>query len=101
MRYSHERVFSVRGAVNALPESCSAYSPWGHFCGEFCPTGRAFGKRASSELKCDPNPDRYCGERERETFTFQPKLGLNDRVRCIERENPKLEFVKDVYDTAF
>ena len=25
-----------RGAVNAVPDNCSAYNPCGHFCGLFC-----------------------------------------------------------------
>lgn len=31
-RYNHVRKLSLRGAVKALPDSCSAYSPCGHSC---------------------------------------------------------------------
>ena len=41
MRYSHERRFCARGAVKAVPDSCSAYRPSGERCGEFCPCGKA------------------------------------------------------------
>ena len=40
MRYVHVRRFSERGAVNALPEICSAYKPCATCCGEFCPCGK-------------------------------------------------------------
>ncbi|MNH14986.1 hypothetical protein D3C79_745910 [compost metagenome] len=43
MRYSQVRRNSLRVMVNAVPESSSAYSPYGAFCGEFCPTGSAPG----------------------------------------------------------
>ena len=49
-------MFSVRGAVNAEPEICSAYKPYGHFCGEFCPFGSASGQRESSDVKYEPKP---------------------------------------------
>src|ERR1700722_15466875 len=41
MRYSHERRLAARGAVNAVPENCSAYSPNGQRCGELRPRGSA------------------------------------------------------------
>ena len=44
MRYSHERRLCARGAVKAVPESCSAYRPYGAFCGEFWPCGTAPGR---------------------------------------------------------
>lgn len=35
---------STRIVVNIIvPESCSAYNPNGHFCGLFCPIGKALG----------------------------------------------------------
>lgn len=34
-RYSHDCWFSCRGAVNAVPDSFSAYKPRGGFWGEF------------------------------------------------------------------
>src|SRR5277367_4360053 len=43
MRYSHERRFACRGAVNAVPEICSAYKPYGQCCGELRPCGSAPG----------------------------------------------------------
>ncbi len=43
MRYSQLRRLSARGAVKAVPEYCSAYSPYGQRCGEFRPSGRAPG----------------------------------------------------------
>ena len=77
MRYSHERRLLVLGAekfqlnwlncrvsrgwlpVKAEPDSCSAYSPYAHFCGEFCPSGRASGHRGSSVANSLPNPLKY------------------------------------------
>ena len=44
MRYSQERRLAARGAVNAVPESCSAYKPYATRCGELRPTGKAPGK---------------------------------------------------------
>lgn len=41
MRYSHDWRFSWRGAVNAVPESFSAYRPYGGFCGELVAMGNA------------------------------------------------------------
>jgi hypothetical protein len=55
IRYSHVRRFAPRGAVNAVPESCSAYSPNGQRCGEFCPTGNAPG--SASVANSLPKPD--------------------------------------------
>lgn len=52
--YIHVLWFSARGAVNAVPESTSAYSPLGARCGEFCPTGSA--PRTASLLKVLPKP---------------------------------------------
>ena len=43
-----------RGAVNAVPESCSAYRPCGARCGEFWPSGNAPG--TASVEKCPPKP---------------------------------------------
>ena len=40
-----------------MPESCSAYSPYGQRCGEFCPTGRALG--AASVATRLPKPEWY------------------------------------------
>ena len=34
MRYSQLRRLAPRGAVNAVPLNCSAYSPWATRCGE-------------------------------------------------------------------
>ena len=33
---SNLRLLLSLGAVNAVPDNCSAYSPYGHFCGLFC-----------------------------------------------------------------
>jgi hypothetical protein len=41
IRYSQERRLWLRGAVNAVPEICSAYRPYGARCGEFWPAGSA------------------------------------------------------------
>ncbi len=57
MRYSQERRLCARGSVNAVPLSCSAYSPSGARWGEFRPSGRAPG--TASELCSLPKPDRY------------------------------------------
>ena len=46
----------ARGAVKGDPESCSAYSPYGHFCGELRPTGSAPG--SASVSKPLPKPER-------------------------------------------
>ncbi|MNS65315.1 hypothetical protein D3C72_984750 [compost metagenome] len=62
MRYSQERRFSLRGAVKAVPESCSAYRPYGHCCGELRPTGSAPGK--ASVAQSLPKPVRYCSSME-------------------------------------
>ena len=40
IRYSQLRRFCARGAVKAVPDSCSAYSPCATCCGELRPTGR-------------------------------------------------------------
>ena len=45
----------ARGAVNAVPEICSAYSPYGQRCGEFCPTGNA--PASASVANSLPKPD--------------------------------------------
>lgn len=44
MRYSQDRRFCARGAVKAVPLSCSAYRPYGQTRGLFCPCGSAFGR---------------------------------------------------------
>ena len=54
MRYSQLRRLSVRGTVNGVPESCSAYSPRGGRCGELRPCGRAPGM--ASVANSLPNP---------------------------------------------
>ena len=54
------RRFAWRGAVNAVPEICSAYSPYGQRCGEFCPTGSAPG--SASVANSFAKPDWYSGE---------------------------------------
>lgn len=56
-RYSHERLFRWRGAVNAVPLNCSAWRFSGCFCGEFCPTGNA--PFSASVAKSLPNPLMY------------------------------------------
>src|SRR3546814_7910723 len=43
IRYSQLRRFWPRGAVNAVPDSCSAYSPCATLCGELRPCGSAPG----------------------------------------------------------
>src|SRR5690606_38288396 len=57
IRYSQVRRLLARGAVKAVPEICSAYSPYGHFCGEFLPTGKAPG--SASVANSFPNPLMY------------------------------------------
>src|SRR5512146_845172 len=52
-RYIQVLWFSARGAVNAVPESTSGYSPFGVRWGEFCPTGSA--PRTASLEKVFPN----------------------------------------------
>ena len=55
MRYNHERLLWSRGAVKAVPESCSAYKPYGQRCGLFWPNGKA--PFNASELMVLPNPE--------------------------------------------
>ncbi|KAG1080290.1 hypothetical protein G6F35_017632 [Rhizopus arrhizus] len=55
IRYSQLRRLLPRGAVNAVPVSCSAYRPWATFCGEFCPTGSA--PATASVANSLPKPD--------------------------------------------
>ena len=55
MRYVQVRRFSERGAVNALPEICSAYKPCATCCGEFCPCGKE--PFIASVENSFPNPD--------------------------------------------
>src|SRR5688572_32555789 len=56
-RYSQLRRFSRRGAVNAVPLSCSAYRPCATFCGELRPIGNA--PATPSVANSLPNPDWY------------------------------------------
>lgn len=56
IRYSQERRLWARGSVNAVPLSCSAYSPSGARWGELRPSGRAPG--TASELCSLPKPER-------------------------------------------
>lgn len=46
-----------RGTVKAVPDICSAYSPYGQFKGLFCPSGKAPFK--ASVVKWFPNPLKY------------------------------------------
>jgi hypothetical protein len=56
-RYSHERWFLARGAVKAVPDSCSATKPYAHTCGLLQPTGSAPGSASlANEL---PKPELY------------------------------------------
>src|SRR5690606_19979356 len=57
IRYSQLRRLAARGAVKAVPLSCSAYKPYGHFCGEFRPAGKAPG--SASVANSFPNPLKY------------------------------------------
>src|SRR5690606_13602804 len=57
IRYSQLRRLLPRGAVNALPVSCSAYRPCATFCGELRPTGRV--PAIASVANSLPNPDMY------------------------------------------
>lgn len=69
-RYSHARWLRWRGAVKALPDSCSAYRPYGQRWGAFWPTGSAPG---SASLACSaPNPDRYSSRRPATTSWCAP-----------------------------
>jgi hypothetical protein len=56
IRYSHARRLWPRGAVNAVPDSCSAYSPYGARCGELRPCGSAPG--SASVANSFPKPLR-------------------------------------------
>ena len=55
IRYSQLRRFSLRGAVNAVPDNCSAYRPCATRWGELRPTGSVPG--SASVAKLLPNPD--------------------------------------------
>ena len=55
IRYSQLRRLLCRGAVKAVPLTCSAYRPYGAFCGELRPTGRAPGN--ASVANSLPKPD--------------------------------------------
>src|SRR6185437_2316060 len=57
IRYSQLRRLAWRGAVNAVPENCSAYRPYGQRCGELRPCGSAPGN--ASLAKWLPKPCRY------------------------------------------
>src|SRR6478672_8109442 len=57
MRYNQLRRFSLRGAVNAVPDNCSAYKPCATRCGELRPTGNV--PATASVAKLLPNPDWY------------------------------------------
>jgi hypothetical protein len=57
IRYSHVLRFSKRGAVKAVPESCSAYNPNGAMRGLLRPRGKAPSKASLSRVF--PNPRRY------------------------------------------
>src|SRR5690554_2902107 len=57
IRYSQLRRLAWRGAVNAVPVSCSAYSPCATRCGELRPTGSA--PSTASVANSLPNPDMY------------------------------------------
>src|SRR5690606_22563731 len=58
IRYSQLRRFCARGAVKAVPEICSAYSPWATRCGEFWPSGSVPGM--ASLANSLPKPVMYC-----------------------------------------
>src|ERR1700690_2069386 len=60
MRYSQERRLAARGAVNAVPENCSAYSPKGQRCGELRPRGSAPAR--ASVANSLPKPLKYPSE---------------------------------------
>ncbi|MNV75321.1 hypothetical protein D3C71_1686000 [compost metagenome] len=55
MRYSQLRRLLPRGAVNAVPVSCSAYRPCATRCGELRPTGKVPG--TASVANSLPKPD--------------------------------------------
>ena len=55
MRYSQLRRLLPRGAVKAVPVSCSAYSPCATCCGELRPTGKVPG--TASVANSLPKPD--------------------------------------------
>ena len=57
MRYSHVRWFSERGAVNAVPDTCSVYRLNGTNRGLFRPTGSE--PATTSLSNALPNPRRY------------------------------------------
>src|SRR5690606_41657918 len=57
---------SLRGAVNAVPLSCSAYSPCATRCGELRPTGSV--PATASVANVLPNPDWYSMATPRRAF---------------------------------
>jgi hypothetical protein len=68
IRYSQLRRLCARGAVNAVPDSCSAYSPYGGRCGELRCAGSAPG--SASVANSLPKPPRYSGPALVLTFPF-------------------------------
>src|ERR1700689_3612782 len=57
--YNQERRLTCRGAVNAVPENCSAYNPYGQRCGELRPGGSA--PDSASVANSLPKPLWYPG----------------------------------------
>ena len=57
IRYTQVRRLAARGWVNAVPLSCSAYSPSGARCGEFRPAGSA--PATASLTNSFPKPGWY------------------------------------------
>jgi len=55
IRYSQLRWLACRGAVNAVPLSCSAYRPCATRCGEFWPCGNT--PAIASLANSLPKPD--------------------------------------------
>src|ERR1700730_5464506 len=72
MRYSQERRFACRGAVNAVPENCSAYNPKGQRCGELRPCGSAPG--SASLANSLPKPLEYPGSSDWDTIALTARL---------------------------
>src|ERR1700685_3035228 len=68
MRDNQERRVACRGAVNAVPENCSAYNPKGPRCGELRPAGSAPG--SASVANSLPKPLWYPGSSGRDRIAL-------------------------------
>ncbi len=104
---SHLRLQWSLGTVKAEPDSCSAYRPYGHFCGLFCAQGNNNVRQRKSRhknthntrnLKIEPLRIIYCSSQ-----LYQ--MTLNDAICvpqrqmrcylpfCLQSQNFKMAFV--------